>query len=70
MLVSCVKPEYKLMYLVISNSLICHQINFMTETSQKIEHIENSKNTNIPESQNEDMKNLQIKNLNHKYNDL
>jgi hypothetical protein len=32
-LVSQVEPEYKLAYLIISNSLICHQLNIMNEST-------------------------------------
>jgi hypothetical protein len=39
-LVNCVEPEYKLTYLIISNSLICHQINAMSDIPNKINNIE------------------------------
>jgi hypothetical protein len=38
-LISCVELEYKLAYLVISNTLLCHQINSMETTNNKIKVI-------------------------------
>jgi hypothetical protein len=35
-LIFCVEPEYKLAYLVISNTLLCHQLNSMETTNNKI----------------------------------
>jgi hypothetical protein len=38
-LISCVEPEYKLAYLIISNTLICHQLNTMENHNKKIKVI-------------------------------
>lgn len=80
-LISNVEPEYKLAYLIISNSLICHQLNSMNETTAQINNIEkplitnnkveNTKVNNISEDEDaKKLKELQLRNLNDKYNDL
>jgi hypothetical protein len=77
-LISQVEPEYKLAYLIVSNSLICHQLNTMNETTEKINNIEkpmlthNMAPQNI-EPVNEDtkrIKDMQLRDINGKFSDL
>jgi hypothetical protein len=72
-LISCVEPEYKLAYLIISNSLICHQINSMSKTNNKINTIERptieQPKTNIDENE-QRIKEMELRNINNKYSDL
>ena len=76
-LVSQTEPEMKLAYIILSNSLVCHQINSMNETNTKINSIEQQ---NIPQLQQsnkvddglEIMKAMQLRNINSnlEYKDL
>ena len=76
-LVSQTEPEMKLAYIILSNSLVCHQINSMNETNTKINSIEQQ---NIPQLQqnnkvndgSEIMKAMQLRNINSnlEYKDL
>jgi hypothetical protein len=43
-LISCVEPEYKLAYLVISNTLLCHQLNSMKANNNKVKVINTKSN--------------------------
>jgi hypothetical protein len=83
-LISCIEPEYKLMYLVISNTLLCHQLNSMETNKNKIKVITTKSNEfdRIPLSHqiNENeitdnnidhhVKEMMLKDVNMKYSDL
>lgn len=77
-LVSQVEPKMKLAYLVISNSLICHQINSLQKLQHKTQHIESQhKPQQTPQIEPKQIsegdkiiKELEIRNINNKYSDL
>jgi hypothetical protein len=74
-LISCVEPEYKLAYLVISNTLLCHQLNSMEINNNKVKVITTKSNdikTQIDESAstNNKIKEMMLKDVNNKYADL
>jgi hypothetical protein len=69
------KLQTYIAYLIISNSLICHQLNTMNETTEKINNIEKPLIQNKIDNKviNEDelkIKEMQLRNINNKYNDL
>jgi hypothetical protein len=85
-LISCVEPEYKLAYLVISNTLLCHQLNSIETTNNKIKVIA-TKNDQMKASDNlsiinripqidesadtnNKMKEMMLRDVNMKYSDL
>jgi hypothetical protein len=84
-LISCVEPEYKLAYLVISNTLLCHQLNSIKTTNNKIKVITTKSNdiettqsniiNRIPEIDesactNNKIKEMMLRDVNTKYSDL
>jgi hypothetical protein len=73
-LISCVEPEYKLAYLIVSNSLIYHQLNTMIETKEKIQNIErpllDQKQSELINEDQKKIKEMELRNINNKYNDL
>ena len=72
-LISQVEPEYKLTYLILSNSVMCHQLNSMNETNNKIQTIEHkieSNNNSEPNTDNDIIKKLKLNNLNTTFRDL
>jgi hypothetical protein len=70
-LVSQIEPEYKLMYMLLSTSLICHQINTSEVTQQKTQHIEQQINDpKLHEPENDIVKVITMRNLNQEYSDL
>jgi hypothetical protein len=74
-LINQVEPEYKLMYLIISNILICHQINNMNTVTEKISYIkkpslENKTTQPIINKNQIKITQMALKDLNNKYQDL
>jgi hypothetical protein len=74
-LISCVEPEYKLAYFVISNTLLCHQLNSIETNNNKVKVIITKSNdikTQINESActNNKIKEMMLKDVNMKYSDL
>ena len=60
-LINQCEPEYKLGYLIVSNSVLLHQMNSMNESKNKLNNIENEISTTAkPE----------IQDINNDFNDL
>jgi hypothetical protein len=66
-LVQIVEPEYKLIYLVLSTSLVCHQLNSSQENIQPKEEI---KQEIKQDEKNQVIKDLQLRNLLQDFSDL
>lgn len=74
------EPEYKLLFLLVSGSIMTHQINTMNKTNNKLNNIENNEEAikqpitepqnNINDEQVEIMKRLELNSLQNKYNDI
>jgi hypothetical protein len=83
-LISCVEPEYKLAYLIINNTLICHQLNSIELNTNKVKVITTksdnlllpNNNNNIIDNVSEidestvKIKEMMLKDVNMKYSDL
>lgn len=70
-LVSTVEPEQRLMYLIISNSIMCHQVNSLNDNIEKVQSIEKQESQPVAISEEDQMmKNLMVRNLNNEYSDL
>jgi hypothetical protein len=84
-LILCVEPEYKLAYLIISNTLLCHQLNSMETNNNKVKVITTKSNdiettqsniiNRIPQidefaDTNNNIRKMMLRDVNMKYSDL
>ena len=67
--------DFSTAYLVISNSLLCHQMNTLQDSKQKMNRVEETPQQNTPHNKpniedDELIKSLHLRDINSKYSDL